>query len=113
MAERDELVTYIWDAYKDAHGIRPRHIDFDVLSVSELSEMADRVSDQVCNSIKENASQEAAAAVKFEKRVAELIEIGAGNRETAIRWLLDGIDSFQQTEDALRWEFGLAFGYTL
>lgn len=39
--------------------------------------------------IEEAAAREAAAVQLFEKRVAEAIALGAGNRETAIRWIVE------------------------
>jgi len=37
---RQGLIDDIWDGYKDAYGIRPRHIDFTSKSTAELQEIA-------------------------------------------------------------------------
>ena len=39
--KRYELESTIWDVYKDVHGIRPRGIDFSLMSMNELSEYLD------------------------------------------------------------------------
>jgi len=108
--DREGLISYIWDAYKDANGVRPRWIDFDSMSDAALSEYADHVEQQVVDSIAADKKREQEAAVKFEALVANLISIGAGNRETAVRWLLDEVDG---GKEALRWEHGLHYQYTL
>ena len=108
---RDDLIGYIWDAYKDVNGVRPRWIDFDAMSDAELSEYADRIEQQVVESIDADKKREQEAAVKFEALVAHLISIGANNRETAIRWLLDEVGV--GGKDALRWEYGLNWQYTI
>ncbi|MGW8177814.1 MAG: hypothetical protein ACWGQW_03355 [bacterium] len=38
---RDSLIGYIWDAYKDVNGIRPRWINFDAMSDQDLEDLAD------------------------------------------------------------------------
>ena len=44
------------------------------------------------NSVNEEKTQTEKAVEAFEKRVSETIELGAGNRETAIRWIVDSLD---------------------
>ncbi len=62
MTERDDLISYIWDAYKDANGIRPRWMDFASMSIEDLRETADRLSDEIGRQIRER--EEHAAEVK-------------------------------------------------
>jgi hypothetical protein len=45
--KRDGLVAYIWDAYKDLNGIRPRWINFDAMSLEELEAEANSLSDAI------------------------------------------------------------------
>lgn len=39
--QRYDLETLVWDMYKDAHGIRPRHLDLKAMSLEELRKEAD------------------------------------------------------------------------
>jgi hypothetical protein len=39
--KRQNLVENIWDLYKEINNVRPRHIDFDGLSMGDLEEMSD------------------------------------------------------------------------
>jgi len=41
--ERNSLVENIWDLYKEINNIRPRHIDFDSMTIDELGIMEDEL----------------------------------------------------------------------
>lgn len=43
MENRNDLIAYIWEAYKELYGVRPRYIDFDEMSDDELITMYDRL----------------------------------------------------------------------
>ena len=92
--EREELVTYIYEGHKDAYGVKGRHYNFDAMSIDELRAEADRISNAVVDAIAEEKSQEALAEARFESRIVESIQLGAENREDAIRWILqaEGLD---------------------
>jgi|TARA_R110000764_G_scaffold111673_1_gene198446 hypothetical protein len=34
--EREELINVLWDVYKDAYGVRPRHLNIDAMTMTEL-----------------------------------------------------------------------------
>lgn len=44
--QRYEYQCYIWDAFKDINGIRPRFLNFDTMSDQEMVDMSDRLSDE-------------------------------------------------------------------
>jgi len=111
--DRDFLTTYIYDEYKTAHGIRPRWIDFDSMTLVELQEMAQQVSDDCDAQAELEAAQEKAAAVKFEKLVSDTVAMGAGDRATAIRWLRDADEFHKYDADHFRYDHGLPFSYPL
>lgn len=90
--ERYELMSYISDAHKDAYGFRPRGYNFAEWSIAQLEEEADRLSDVVVATIEQDKIREQQDIEKFERNIEELIDMGAGNRETAIRWICDGIN---------------------
>lgn len=92
-ATHDELADYISDAYKDLYGIRPRHIHFSELSEAKLMTIADELTAQ----IKENQAQterlECEAVKAYEALIAKSIELGAADRHTAIRWIVQPISN--------------------
>ncbi len=89
--EREELLSYISDAHKDAYGTRP-HGRYNNLTLAELRQVADELSDAVGEAIKREADEKAATAIAFEVRVTEVIASGAGDRKTALRWIFDAED---------------------
>lgn len=52
--------------------------------------------------------EEALAVAKFEQAIADAIGVGAGDRETAIRWLFEGSNSEQDVEHAI-YDYGILF----
>ena len=87
MSSKEQLVSLFCDAYKDAHGFRPRHIRFDLCTEQDL----ERELDQLQLIIEDNegglAAAERAAAHDFELRVQNLMHSGAKSREMALRWI--------------------------
>jgi len=100
-----ELSVYS-DIYKSAHGFRP-----------SLKNVTQEDFDRAVADSQETAAREKAekqeAVVKFEDTVAEIMESGAGDYETAVRWLREA----EEDEYALRdieyfeWSQGLPYGY--
>lgn len=87
--ERDQLISFIWDAHKDAFGSRPRHLDFDAMSMAQLEEEADYCARMAAvRSAQERAEQEA-EILNFEEQVEQTIGLGAGTRAKAVEWILD------------------------
>lgn len=86
--ERDELATYIYEGHKDAFGVKGRHYDFDAMSLEDLRSEADYISRSVKEQMELEARMEAEAVERFEKAIAEYQAMGAEDRETAIRWVL-------------------------
>lgn len=88
---RDDLMSYISDAHKDAYGFR-HGWDLSSKSIEELEAIADHLSDAVCDAIQRQRLEEEEALRVFEKEVSSIIDMGAGNRETAIRWIVESLD---------------------
>lgn len=108
--KRFELETYIYDAHKTAFGRKGRHYDFASMSMQELKDEADYISKACDEAMAEEEQAEAQAKADFEKRVSDLIETGAGNREDAIRWILEA-EGLADEHDAgyVCWNLGLAY----
>ena len=92
--ERDNLATYIYEGHKDAFGVKGRHYDFEAMSTDELRAEADYISRSVKEQMELEANMEAEAKARYESSVREYLSMGAGDRATAIRWLLqaEGLD---------------------
>ena len=86
--ERDELATYIYEGHMDAFGVKGRHYDFDAMSLEDLRSEADYISRSVKEQMELEARMEAEAVERFEKAIGEYQAMGAEDRETAIRWVL-------------------------
>lgn len=89
-AEKNECLMWISDLYKDVHGFRPRGYNFEEWSFQELTEYVNDLSDQADAEMERLRIYEEAATELFNKRVQEVIDLGAGDRETALRWMLQG-----------------------
>ena len=87
--ERDELATYIYEGHKDAFGTKGRHYDFKNMTLAELKEEADYISNAVKNTMQEEAEAEKQKIAEFEAQIKHNMAAGAEDKETAIRWLLD------------------------
>ena len=110
MTTLEQYACTYWDMYKDAFGIRPRGIDTSswteadyLAEFKQLGEIIDR----------EEIARKAAEAInleKFERRVAELISIGAKDYGMAMRWIHEAEDT-QGDNDYLAWTLGLPYQY--
>lgn len=87
--ERYELETYIYEGHKDAFGTKGRHYDFKNMTLAELEKEADYISNAVKNTMREEAEAEKQRITEFEAQIKHTIAAGAGDRETAIRWIVD------------------------
>lgn len=88
---KQDLYSYISDAHKDAHGFRLR-LDITDHTVIQLCMIADRVERDVVEAIDREKGEQELARENLEKEIAVNIELGAGDRETAIRWIVDQYD---------------------
>ena len=97
------------DFFKEAYGFRP-HLDTSSWTLEEF-DMAFEELSKVC---KENAAmrdaQEAAAVVRFEARIADLIAIGAKDRAMAIHWIAEAEECGGDME-YLCFLVGVPYGY--
>jgi len=98
------------DFYKEANGFRPR-FDTSSWTLDRWQKEFDQL-DRTCKANAEaEAESQAEAAVAFEAKVAKLIEMGANNRSTAIRWMLEAEDEVQKDVGYLEYCLGLKYGY--
>jgi predicted RNA-binding protein with EMAP domain len=110
MSEQEQLQCTFWDAYKDAHGFRPRHIDTTTLTVEELKSDIARLASIIQDNERVRIEDEAAAVVRFETRVASIIQLGAKDREMAMRWIHEAEGS-DGDDEYLCFLVGVPYGY--
>lgn len=83
------------DLHKDARGFRPSQQWMQTWAAAPNAEKQ-RIWDNLCSELDselERERQEQARAVEaFERGVASALMLGAANRETAIRWVIEGLE---------------------
>jgi hypothetical protein len=101
-------VTYS-DMFKDAYGFRPTNdvsgwteADFE----AEFAHLGARIGEQE----ERRERQEAKAIDEFEDRIYKLMDLGARNRDMAIRWLDEAYETNGDME-YLSHNLGLPYGY--
>ena len=110
--ERDDLIAYIYDGHKDAYGFRNRNYDFDSMSLEELRLESDRISAAVKDSMDEEKRMHDANIADLEKRISDNILMGASDRQTAIRWILEGEGLTHEYDvDYVNFSLGIPYGH--
>ena len=101
------------DLHKDVHGFRPSEIF--MKNVKRFSDQErDDLWEALCIQLEENTkaekAQEEADVAKFEARIQDVIELGAGNRFNALLWIT-GTETFYHIQDVEHfvWEQGILF----
>ena len=110
MSALEQAQCTYWDMYKDAYGVRPRGIDTSTWTLEDFDAEFEVLGKAIDREEADRKEREAEAMVKFEARVADLIGSGAGDRETAIRWIHDAEDT-NGDEEYLCYCVGLPYGY--
>lgn len=107
--------TDLSDWYKEAFGIRPRYYK-EWWTKDELEAEYNHLS-RICEeNLKSEKIRQEAAYKRFEKLIEKVIGYGAGNRETAIRWLIEADDfcdiEYKQDVEHFFWSMGLSWEKT-
>ena len=110
ISEREELEIFIYEGHKDAFGSKGRHYNFDAMSIEDLRTEADWINKSVISAIDEERAAEERDLVAFKKEIETVIGYGAGDRETALRWMTDGETFYlEQCVEACVWKRGILF----
>jgi len=79
------------DMHKDVYGTRPRDFNRWIsLTDEERTQEFDRLQESIDKDIKMEREREGLIISAFEDKIADLIKSGAGSREKAIRWYING-----------------------
>ena len=101
------------DLYKAAYNVRPGSYAYSAWNAMTPEEKQTEW-DYLCNVAEatylEELREEYLAMVRFEALVETTIKTGAGDRETAVRWLMDAADLTDDV-DHFTYTNGLPFGY--
>lgn len=103
--------TSLSDMFKDAEGFRPRHYK-EFWTHSELEEEYGYLQARIEESMATDALRHKYALESFNTLIEETIALGAADRKTAIRWLMDAenVDtSYRQDVEHFFWNQGLSF----
>jgi hypothetical protein len=99
------------DLHKDVYGFRPRNHTFYSLCDSDPAE-AQAIWDSLLIDLeRENAFQEEhhqECVQEYEDHIQDLIKLGAEDRETAIRWIIDEFPEEDQYLDCISWNLNLS-----
>lgn len=110
MPTLEQAQCQFWDMYKDAYGVRPRGIDTSTWTLEDFRKEFTLLGEIIDREERERIASEAEAVKKFEQHVTNTICMGARDRETALRWIMDASEANGD------WEYfcylnGLPYGY--
>lgn len=106
----EQMACTYSDMYKDAYGVRPRGIDTTQWTVEDFEKEFDRLQEVILDEEQRLQERERQVIVQFEQRVADAIQMGAADRETAIRWIAQA-EGTADDRDYLCYRLGLPYGY--
>jgi len=110
MSDLEQAQSIFWDMYKDAHGIRPRGIDTSTWTLEQFQQEFEYLGRIIADNENQRKVFEAEAIEKFEKHVTDTICMGARDRETALRWIMDASNANGDWE-YLCYDLGLPYQY--
>jgi len=110
LTELEQAQATYWDMYKDAHNFRPRHIDTSTWTLADFErEFTELGQVMTANAAAEKIAQDAAVEA-FERRMAEMISLGARDLDMAMRWIHEAEETHGDN-DYLAWTLGLPYRY--
>lgn len=108
MTELQELEQIYCELHKDVYGVKARW--YRAESVEQARADLDRLEAAGKEVWAEEKRAEERAIQRFEKRVEDTISAGAGDRETALRWIHQAEDT-NGDDEYLCYSVGLPYGY--
>ena len=110
LSDLEQAQATFWDMYKDAYNFRPRHIDTSAWTMADFDrEFTELGKIMTANHASEQIAQAKAVEV-FERRLAEMLTVGAKDKEMAMRWIHEA-EGTQGDDDFLAWSLGLPYQY--
>jgi hypothetical protein len=110
MSNLEQSQCQYWDMYKDAYGVRPRGVDTSTWTLADFDAEFQLLGEIIKQEDIARKAAETEAIEKFEKHVTDTICMGARNRETALRWIMDASNANGDWE-YLCYDLGLPYHY--
>ena len=110
MSKLEQAQCIYWDMHKDAYGVRPRCIDTSAWTLEDFEAEFKILGEAIDREETARKAAEAEAVKKFEQHVTNTICMGAGDRETALRWIMDASNANGDWE-YLCYDLGLPYRY--
>ena len=99
------------DLHKDAYGFRPRGHEYFDAAPERKQEIWVRVCEDLEASQEEESRREQEAVAEFKAQITKVIEAGAGNRITALRWMTS-TETFYHSQDVEHWVYNQGILFT-
>jgi len=110
MSDLEQAQCQYWDMYKDAYGVRPRGVDTSAWTLADFDAEFQLLGEIIKQEDIARKAAETDAIEKFEKHVTDTICMGARDRETALRWIMDASNANGDWE-YLCYDLGLPYHY--
>jgi hypothetical protein len=101
------------DLYKDAYGIRPRchYFYYESTTDEERQDIWDRTLVALDETIERERLEKESAEAEFKATLQKAIALGAGDEETALRWLVQD-EKFYSGQDVEHWVYNHGILFT-
>jgi hypothetical protein len=110
MSDLEQASAIWWDLYKDVHGVRPRGVDTSNWTLEGFNAQIQALSTALDEQMEEERQNQTLAIQRFESRVQDTVLAGAGNRETAIQWIMRD-SGMGDDQEYIEFRFNLPFGH--
>jgi hypothetical protein len=110
LSDLEQAQATFWDMYKDAYGVRPRGIDTSSWTLEDFDREFATLGKAIEDEAMIRQHDEAKAVEAFERRLVEMISLGAKDIDMAMRWIHEA-ESTNGDEDYLAWTLGLPYQY--
>jgi len=110
LSDLEQAQATFWDMYKDAYGVRPRCIDTSTWTVEQFEEEFESLQKAINANYEQEKEQQDRAVEAFERRVAEMIALGAKDMAMVMRWIHEAEET-NGDNDYLAWTLGLPYKY--
>jgi len=109
--KRWEMEAVMSNLAKEAYGTRSMCPDTRNMTFNELEVAYDDLCKAAEQAYLESKAAQELCVKQFESKLVELQAAGAGDRETALRWLRDAEDNEYMDDGYFEYTFNLPYGY--
>tara|TARA_A100001037_G_C15152011_1_gene639935 strand:+ start:52 stop:501 length:450 start_codon:yes stop_codon:yes gene_type:complete len=89
-AEKTECLMWISDLFKDVNGFRPRGYNFHEWSFEQLADFVNDLYFKAEEEARREKEYSKRCVTRFKKDLQKIKHLGAGDRKTALKWMLQG-----------------------